>query len=111
MNYRKERLGSLLRGELNKIIVREIEIPNTIITITRVEVAEDLDRIKIGISTIPSEKTAEALKTLTHQKKHFAHLLLKKTRLRTIPELVFEIDHGSENAAVVEKRLLDEGLI
>lgn len=100
----------MLESELNKIILRDVEVPGALITITRVEVSSDLKQMKVGVSTLPSEKSGNVLKTLEGYKKSFAKAILKKTRLRGVPEMTFENDEGPARAAAIEKKMFDEGI-
>ena len=108
MNHRQERLGKLIREELSKIIVRELEFPGTVVTIASVTITDKLDFARVKVSVWPSEKAREALKTLALAKRDLQYALMKKIRIKTIPHLGFEIDHGNENAANVEKALMEE---
>lgn len=108
MNYRQERLVKVFEAELSKIIEKELEFPGALVTLVSVEFTEKLDHAKIGFSVFPSEKAEESLKTLNENKFELRKLLGKKVMMRTMPQLDFKIDHGPENAAVVEKLLLEE---
>jgi ribosome-binding factor A len=106
--YRPERVSDLIIEELNNLILREIEVPGALITITDVEVAKDLSRALVKISVIPSGKSKEVLKVLESKRKHFQYLLIRKMNIRPMPQIFFKIDLGPEKAAIVEKRLLEE---
>jgi len=108
MNYRQERLTKVFEAELSKIIKKELEFPGALVTIVSVEFTEKLDHAKIGFSVFPSEKARECLKTLNENKFELRKLLGKKVMMRTMPQLDFQIDYGPENAAVVEKLLLND---
>ncbi|MEK9173314.1 MAG: ribosome-binding factor A [Patescibacteria group bacterium] len=108
MKYRNLRLTKLFEAELSRIIERELEFPGAIVTITSVDFSDKLEHANIGFSVFPSEKADEALKTLNENKFELRKLLGKKITMRTMPQLDFQIDHGSENAAVVEKLLIDD---
>ena len=43
------------------------------------------------------------IEELTEKAGYFQHLLLKKINIKPMPRIVFVIDHGFENAALVEK--------
>ncbi len=75
MKHRPERVSDLIIEELNKIILKEIEIPDALITITDVEVVKDLSRAVVKISVLPSEKAEEAVKILERRSRHFQFLL------------------------------------
>ena len=108
MQHREERLNSLILRELAIIIAKEIETSGTLITLTNAAISRDLATVKIGVSVLPSEKGPEALKTLLRQAGYFQHLLIKKMRIRRVPDIQFELDHGPEKAARLEKVMTDE---
>ena len=108
MKYRSLRVANLIRDELGKIILKELEFPNAIPTITQVEIDEKLEAARIKVSVIPSSESEKALKILQEAQRRFQHLLLKKINIKPMPKIRFEIDHGPEAAARVEKILLEE---
>jgi len=111
MNFRKERAEDVIELELSQIIARELEFPNTLVTITAVRVNKKLDRADINFSIIPSEKSGEILEILNKEKVNLRNLLKKKVKMKFMPQLQFEIDHGPEDAAHIEKLLLEEDKI
>jgi ribosome-binding factor A len=104
MNFRSERVGKLIREELSKMILREVELP-ALVTITEVEVDKKLDGARVKISVIPSKEDKNVLAILAAHVGHFQYLLLRKINIKPMPRIFFEIDHGFENAALVEKLL------
>ncbi|MEK7608685.1 MAG: ribosome-binding factor A [Patescibacteria group bacterium] len=108
MNYRPLRVGKLIREELGMLIQRELEFPGALVTITEVEVAKKLDLARVLVSIIPSNKVEESLKELNRRRDHLQYLLLRKINIKPMPQILFEIDFGPENAAKVEKALLGE---
>ncbi len=108
MNHRPERVSSVLREELNTLLLRELETPGALITVTGAEVSSDLAHAKIRVSVYPSEKAAEALATLERRRREFQHLLLRKMNIKPMPRISFVIDRGPEKAAAVEKSLLSD---
>jgi ribosome-binding factor A len=108
MNFRSERVSKLIREELAKMIVRELEFPGALVTITEVEVDKKLEHAKVEVSVIPSSFGKGALEQLVENAGRFQHLLLKKINIKPMPRISFALDHGPENAATVEKLLLDQ---
>jgi ribosome-binding factor A len=97
----------LLSEKLNKLLQKELEVPGALVTITEVTLSKDLEHATAQIAVLPKEKEGEAMRLLDAERKHFRHLLIKELNWRFIPEILFELDHGAENAAQVEKALLD----
>ncbi|OGY68684.1 MAG: hypothetical protein A2586_00670 [Candidatus Harrisonbacteria bacterium RIFOXYD1_FULL_40_9] len=106
MLYREERLNKTIRDELSLLVAREVEL-GTLTTITEVDVRDTHEDATVKISVIPSSKADEALKILQRESGRLRSLLSRKIRIRAIPRLVFEIDHGPEKAADIEKMFLD----
>lgn len=104
---RHQRVESLIREELNKIILRELEFDGALITVTGVVAQKDLDYADIQISVLPTEKSKEVLTILDKNRSHLRHLLLKKIQIKPMPEIRFKLDIGLEKAAEIEKTFLE----
>ena len=122
MNYRPQRVAKLIEEELSKLIIRELEFGDSLVTITGADVDGKLERAKIFVSVLParpnppaggedgpSSAAEKAMKILTKNAGRLQHLLLKKINIKPTPRIEFELDHGPENAAAVEKKILDIG--
>ncbi len=115
MKHRSERVVNLIKEELSKIIARELEFPDCLMTITSVEIDKKLSRAMVNFSVLPSlsassgqaEKFEAVLKILENNRRHLQYLLMKKINIRQIPEIVFKIDRGLEAAANIEKLLIE----
>jgi len=107
MNHRKERFNSLIREELAKIILREINLEGALITLTEVQIADDLKSANAYVSILPSEKKENVLKILSRSRNFLQGILMKKIR-QVLPTINFKIDEGIENAAKLEKILLND---
>ena len=105
--FRSERVSSLIREEISRLLERELEF-DALVTVTDVEVDRKLEHAKVLISVLPESGEAAALKTLGGEAGRLQHMLLKKINIKPMPRIYFEIDRGNENAARVEKALLDE---
>jgi len=130
MSHRPEQVANLIKEELSKIILREIEFPDLLVSITEVKVDKKLDEAVVGFSAlamcagcpmsgqldgqaggcgIDSNKGFEiALKILEKNKVHLQYLLMKKLNIKPMPKISFKIDRGLEKAAEVEKLLLKD---
>jgi len=103
--YRREKLSSLIRQELDKIIARELEFDSALVTLTDVELRGDLETAVVWVSVIPSSKADEVLGVLSKSQRYLQHSLLKKLQMKRVPKVSFKTDYGPEKAAVVEKKL------
>lgn len=106
--YRHQRVSSLIRQELNNLILKNLEFLDTLVTITDVDVSAKLERAEVKISVLPGEQAAAVLKILEKNRGRLQHLLLKRINIRPMPRISFEIDRGLEAAAKVEKYLLED---
>ena len=107
MYQRHQRVESLIQSELNKLILKELEFPGLLVTITSVEAQKDLDYANVNISVLPSEKSEGVIKILDKNRKHLQHLLLKTINIKPMPEIRFKIDYGIEKAAELEKKFIE----
>lgn len=107
MNHRPERVASLIREELALIIARELEFP-ALVTLTEVEVNKKLETAKVGVTVYPSEQDEECLAVLKRAQGEMQHLLNRKLNIKPMPRIDFFLDHGPENAARVEKKLMED---
>lgn len=108
MNFHRERLAKLIREELSKIIARDLEFQGALVTVTDVEFDKQLLRAVVKVSVWPMKKEAAALAVLANSVRELRSILFKRLSIRQMPGLVFELDHGNENAAKVEKLLLSD---
>lgn len=107
--HRPERVSDLIIEEMNKLLLKEVEMPSgSLLTITDVEVAKDLSRAIIKISVYPSNYAKGILAVLEKKTAWFQRTLLRKMNIRPMPQISFEIDLGPEKAAIVEKIILEE---
>jgi len=97
-NRRLLRVVGLLREEITDIIRREVHDPRVNerdFTILRVDVTPDLSRARVGISTLlPEKERDEMVAGLRHAAGFIHRELMRRIRIKTVPELVFEYDGG-----------------
>ena len=105
--FRSQRVQSLIQGQLSQIIGRELEFDGALVTIMDVDVDKKMERAKIRVSVIPSATEEAALRELERNAGQLQHALLKKINIKPMPRIMFEIDHGAENAATIEKVFLE----
>jgi len=106
--FRKERLNNLILEELSKLIARELEFNEILVTLTYAETSVKMETVRVGVSVIPSAKSPTALEILQKAQPKLQYLLVKKLSIRHVPEIVFEIDSGYEDAAGIEKSLMKD---
>ncbi|MBU4351362.1 30S ribosome-binding factor RbfA [Patescibacteria group bacterium] len=100
------RLNELVKEELGKIILREIEFPiGIIVTITRVETSSDLNSARVYIGIFPEKFAQESLRTLNQQIYFVQQKLNKKLNMRPVPKLIFRQEKETIKAGRVEELL------
>jgi ribosome-binding factor A len=106
--FRSDRVSEVIRRELAKIILREVEFEDALVTITEVLVDKKLEHAKVMVSVIPSASGPASLETLQKATGYLQHLLIKKMNIRPMPRIAFAMDRGLENAASVEKVFIQQ---
>ena len=107
MKHRLERVNSLIKEELAKLIEKEVESPGVLITITEVLTSKNMSQAIVGLSFFPSNKSKEVLKAM-NQNRDLERQLRKNLNIKPMPKIVFEIDRGLEKAARIEELLRKE---
>lgn len=107
MAKRIEQVNELLRKEIAFAIERDIELPEVIATVTRVECSPELKIAKVWISVLPDNRAGSALQSIRQQQGLIYDALKKNTVLRRIPQLAFIFDNTEKDAAEIENILTD----
>jgi ribosome-binding factor A len=102
MSHRIERVNQLIRQEVSDLLQRQVKDPRLdgFLAVTEVTTSPDMKYAKIYVSRICDEeekkKTMSALATASG----FIHSgLVKRLRMRRVPELIFEWDNSIERGA------------
>lgn len=103
------RAGEAIRRELGFILDRKLADPRIgMVTVTRVELSEDLRYAKVFVSFLGDEKEREvSLRLLRKARRFIRGELAHSLRFRVAPELTFLIDDSSENYIRISKVLKD----
>lgn len=104
---RHEKVAVALKKEISNIIHDELKDPRLgFVTITQVDLTQDLRSAKVFFSVLGKEedyqKTKEALESSLG---FIRRLVAQRIRLRFTPELMFREDHSSEYGMKIEKIL------
>lgn len=105
MSIRTERLGSVIKRDLGKIIQKSYQRSGSFITVTKVDVTPDLLIAKIMLSVYAPGKDEDAIFAyLEEQKDAIRKELATKIRhqVRRIPELQFINDKTAEHVEKME---------
>jgi len=104
---RSDRLGELILAEVSDLVAREIKDPRIgFVTLTRVEMSDDLRYVKIFASILGSgedqRRTLQGLSSATgYIRRHLGRVL----RLRYTPELTFLVDESLAQGAKIAQLL------
>lgn len=105
---RVERLNSLLKEVISEVVTKDVRNPHVahLITITSVEISNDIKYAKVFISVIGSDKEKQAsLNALQSAAGFIAVHASKKVRLRYFPELTFRLDDSVDKHLKIDKIL------
>ncbi len=98
MSRRAERVSELIRDEISELLRRQTRDPrlsgNSVISITQVELTDDLRFAKVYVSILgaSAEENREAFGSLVHATGFFRHELGQRLSLRYVPEISFKLD-------------------
>ncbi|ADO56114.1 30S ribosome-binding factor RbfA [Paenibacillus polymyxa] len=106
---RTGRVGEQIKKELSLLIQTELKDPRIgFITVTGVDVTNDLSQAKVYLSVLgDEEQKTSSLKALDKANGYLRSELGKRIRLRHIPELIFKIDESIAYGSRIEKLLSD----
>jgi ribosome-binding factor A len=98
MSRRTDRVSDLLRAELADLLLREVHDPRVkLASVTAVAVTPDLRRAVVKVSVLGDDRQRqETIEGLRHARGFLRTELAHRLRLRSSPELVFELDRGAE---------------
>ncbi|GIO29956.1 MULTISPECIES: 30S ribosome-binding factor RbfA [Paenibacillus] len=101
------RVGEQIKKELSQLIQSELKDPRIgFLTVTGVDVTNDLSQAKVYLSVLGDEEQKEnSLKALEKANGFLRSELGKRIRLRHIPELIFKFDESIAYGSKIEKLL------
>ncbi len=99
MSRRTEKVGDQLQSEVADLLHREVKHPllaETMLSITRVEVAQDFARARVFVSVMGDDAEDEAheavIEALVRTEPFLHRELVKRLRMRRVPRLQFIAD-------------------
>lgn len=105
MTKRQEKIDSLIRELASEFILKKIKLKNTLITVTRAKISEDIKKLKIFITVYTEKSEARALKELNKNIGEWQKFLAKEFKAKFLPRSEFLIDEGEKNRQKVEELL------
>lgn len=105
--HRSSRLAETLKQEISQLIREELKDPRIgFVTVTSVEVAEDLSSAKVYVSVLGDAQAAkDSLDALKNAAGFVRSEIGKRIRLRHTPEILFKYDTSIEHGAHIAKLL------
>lgn len=103
---RSQRVSDLLRKEIADIIIYRLKDPRVgFITVTGVEVTDDLKIARVYVSIFKEEERKSTLEILNSAKNFIRSELSKRLRMKFIPSIEFRLDTSIEYGDKIEKLL------
>lgn len=105
--HRASRLGETLKEEISQMIREDLKDPRIgFVTVTSVEVADDLGHAKVFISVLGDEQTSkDSMEALKRASGYVRSEIGKRIRLRHVPEIVFKYDSSIQHGAHIAELL------
>ena len=84
-----------MERELSQLFLKNLDFNGAFVTITKIDVLEDLSEARIKISILPQEKIPEVFRTLSGRRRELQFKLLRKINIKPMPSLVFELEKAA----------------
>lgn len=107
-SFRKEKLAELYKRVATEFLQKNISAPDSVLSITNVDLSEKISRLKIYFSVWPDQKERDVIKSLKDLKKALRAELGEKISTKFVPEIEFVLDESEKKRIRVEK-LLNKG--
>jgi len=104
---RQQKVNSLLQKDLAEILLREVIVPNTMISVTRVSVTPDMSIARVNLSVFATKDKTAVLKQIQAKKSEIRYLLGEriKNQLRVVPNLQFFLDDSLDRIERIDELL------
>lgn len=109
MNTRLQKVNSLLKKEVGRLIREEVELPDDIlVTVTNATTSVDLKYATVFVSVLPHNKAPSTMLRLNKRVPLLQRHINKKLVMRNVPRINLKLDLGEQHAADIEKLLSSE---
>lgn len=106
MTKRIEQVDLLIKKELSKIILKEVDFPNDVlVTITRVETTGNLIESRVFVSVLPEKKLEEVFKILDKNIYILQQAVNRRLIMRPMPKIIFIKEEKTKEAGRIEELL------
>jgi len=104
---RQEKMSEIIRQHSARFIEQE-STPQSLITVTRVDISPDFKNTTIYFTTIPEQEEQTALSFLQRKRSDLREYLKKHMKTRIIPFVDIKIDEGERNRQKIDELLFKE---
>ena len=105
MSNRLEKVNSLLEKEISKIVLRDFNFQEALVTITHIDATANLIEARAFVSVLPEEKTDKIISILNKGVYSIQQKINKLLNMRPIPKIIFVKDEKIREAARIEELL------
>lgn len=106
MSQRLDRINELMKREISAVIQKEFEFLNCLVTISDVDVTQDLKEAKVFVSVLGGHPE-NVISKLRSKRGMIQSRTMKRVTLRNTPVLDFRVDTSADRGVNVVN-LLDE---
>ena len=100
-NNRISRVNQLLKEEIGRILLKEIDLAEGLITITRVETSSNLQETRVYISVMPADQIDRVFRDLDREIYNIQQNLNKRLKMRPVPKIKFQKEERTKEAEKV----------
>lgn len=105
---RSARVKDLLREEVADIILHKLKDPRLgFVTVTDVQVSDDLRHARVYMTVYEEEKKEASLKVLNSSARFIRTELGRRVKIKFIPDLIFQFDDSVTYGAKIDQILQD----
>jgi len=107
MRRRAQQIASTLQRELQKVMAKGFNDPRIrgMITVTKVELTDDLKNAKAYISVMPEERAELSMHGIKAASKRIRRDVMDRIHMKEMPSLRFVYDHGMREQQVISDLL------
>jgi len=104
---RQQKVNSVLQKDLAEILLREVVVPNTMVSVTSVNITPDMSIARVNLSIFATKDKTTVLKQIQTKKSEIRYLLGErvKNQLRIVPDLQFFIDDSLDRIDRIDELL------
>ncbi len=110
-SQRQKKVAGILQEVLSTILQKNFQPSGSLVTVSEVQVTQDLSIAKVFISIFPEKFRDEVFTQIEENTSKIRGMLGNKISkvVRVVPELQFKLDTSSDNASKVDQELRGKG--